>query len=69
MNEVNKMMDNMFRSMSVEDRIQFMETMMPKCLNMMFDEMYEETKERFAKQMIEKLTETLQEQLKHDNTP
>jgi len=33
------MMDNVFKQMKAEDRIAFMENMMPRCLSMMFSEL------------------------------
>jgi len=33
------MMDSVFREMTTQDRVNFMQTMMPRCLSMMFAEL------------------------------
>jgi hypothetical protein len=33
------MMDSVFKEMSVEDRVAFMQNMMPRCMTMMFSEL------------------------------
>lgn len=50
------MMSKMFSGMSVEDRVQFCTTMMPKCLTKVFAGVSPETKEKFKKEMMNKMT-------------
>ncbi len=60
---MNTMMDKMFSSMTVEDRIQFVTTMMPKCLNMVFADISPEAKEKLAREMINKMMSIFKDQL------
>ena len=60
---MNSMMSHVFESMSVEDRIEFMTTMMPRCLNMLFSEMDSESRARLAKGMLDNLAGVLKDQL------
>ena len=52
--------------MSSEDRIQFVSTMMPKCLNMIFSELDSSAKEKLAKEMINKMMSIFGEQLEQE---
>ncbi|MDF1611361.1 hypothetical protein [Stygiobacter electus] len=60
---MDTMMDKMFLSMSAEDRIQFVTTMMPKCLNMIFSELDLTAREKLAREMINKMANIFEEQL------
>ncbi len=46
---MDKMMDRMFSAMSAEDRIQFVTTMMPKCLNTVLGQLTPEAKQELAR--------------------
>jgi hypothetical protein len=61
-------MDKMFSAMTVEDRIQFVTTMMPKCLNMVFAELSPEEKDKLAREMINKMMSIFQEQVSTDHS-
>ena len=60
---MNAMMDNMFSQMTTEDRMEFVSTMMPKCLNMIFSELASDKKEKLAKEMITNMMSIFSEQL------
>lgn len=60
---MDSMMSHVFESMTTEDRIQFITTMMPKCMNMLFSEMDKDAKERLAKGMLDNLAGVLKGQL------
>ncbi len=53
---MSTMMDNMFSKMTTEDRMKFVSTMMPNCLNMIFDELDESSKQKLAREMLDKMT-------------
>ena len=55
------MMSKMFSGMTVEDRIQFCTTMMPKCLTMVFAGVSPEAKEKLKKEMTNKMTSILEQ--------
>ena len=55
------MMSKMFSGMTVEDRIQFCTTMMPKCLTKVFAGVSPETKEKLKKEMTNKMTSMLEQ--------
>lgn len=57
------MMDKMFSAMSAEDRIRFVTTMMPKCLNIIFEEIEPDMKMQLAQEMITKMMSIFKEQL------
>ena len=63
---MNTMMDKMFSAMTVEDRIQFATTMMPKCLNMIFAELSPGEKEKLAREMINNMMSVFKDQLSAD---
>lgn len=52
---MEEMMSNMFSGMSVEERVQFCSTMMPKCLSKVFAGVSPETKEKLKKEMANKM--------------
>lgn len=52
---LEEMMGKMFSGMSVEERVQFCSTMMPKCLNKVFAGTSPETKEKLKKEMANKM--------------
>ncbi|HXV88006.1 MAG TPA: hypothetical protein VD710_02815 [Nitrososphaeraceae archaeon] len=52
---MEEMMGKMFSGMSVEERVQFCSTMMPKCLNKVFAGASPETKEKLKKEMANKM--------------
>jgi hypothetical protein len=52
---MEEMMGKMFSGMSVEERVQFCSTMMPKCLNRVFAGVSAETKEKLKKEMVNKM--------------
>ncbi|RIV20851.1 hypothetical protein D2Q93_11315 [Alicyclobacillaceae bacterium I2511] len=58
---MDSMMSHMFESMSVEDRIEFVTTMMPKCLNILLSEVDGESRIRLAKGMLDNLAGVRQE--------
>lgn len=60
---MNMMMDKMFSEMSGEDRIEFISTMMPKCLNLIFAELDADSKERVAREFMGRMSEKLEDQL------
>jgi len=49
------MMSKMFSGMSIEERVQFCSTMMPKCLNKVFAGVSPEAKEKLKKDMADKM--------------
>jgi hypothetical protein len=49
------MMSKMFSGMSVEQRVQFCSTMMPKCLTKVFAGVSPEEKEKLKKEMANKM--------------
>jgi Mg/Co/Ni transporter MgtE len=51
------MMENMFSKMTTEDRMKFVSTMTPNCLNMIFAELDESSKQKLAKEMLNKMTD------------
>ena len=56
--KMEEMMDKMFSGMSVEERVQFCSTMMPKCLSRVFAGASPETKEKLKKEMANKVMST-----------
>ncbi len=60
---MNMMLDKMFSQMSGEDRIQFISTMMPKCLDMIFAELDADAKERVAREFLGRMSRKLEDQL------
>ncbi len=65
---MDSMMNNMFSQMSSEDRIQFVSTMMPKCLGMIFSELDSVAKEKLAKEMVNNMMAIFKEQLTDDKS-
>ncbi len=63
---MNTMMEKMFSAMTVEDRMQFAATMMPKCLHMIFAELSPEEKEKLAREMIHNMMSIFKDQLSAD---
>ena len=59
---MNAMMEKMFSSMSVEDRKEFVTSMMPNCVKMMFAELNSSSKEKLAREILEKMIAVLKEQ-------
>ncbi len=57
------MMENIFGQMSGEERIKFLETMMPRCMGMMFSELDQEGRKAVASAMLDKMATTLKAQL------
>jgi hypothetical protein len=57
------MMDNIFGQMSAQDRIAFIENMMPRCMSMIFSEIDEESRKEVAMAMLTKLADVLKQQL------
>ena len=57
------MMDNIFGQMTAEDRITFIENMMPRCMGMIFSEIDEESRKEVATAMLTKLADVLKAQL------
>ncbi len=57
------MMDNIFGQMTAEDRIAFIENMMPRCMGMIFSEIDEESRKEVATAMLTKLADVLKAQL------
>ena len=55
---MEEMMGKMFSGMSVEQRVQFCSTMMPKCLSKVFAGVTPETKEKLKKEMANKMMST-----------
>ncbi len=60
---IDTMMDKMFSALSAEDGIQFVTTMMPKRLDMIFDEIGPEARVRLAEEMIAKMMSIFKEQI------
>ena len=60
---MNAMMGKMFSGMSVEDRKEFVATMMPTCLKMMFAELDPGSREKLAREMLDKMVSVFKEQL------
>ena len=52
---MEEMMGKMFSGMSVEERVQFCSTMMPKCLNKVFAGVSPESKKKLKREMANKL--------------
>ena len=63
---MNSMMDNMFSQMTAKDRIEFISTMMPRCLNMIFSELNPEEKTNLAREMAEKMMSIFKENIKSE---
>ena len=57
-------MDGVFKEMSTEDRINFMQNMMPRCMTMMFSELDPEARQALAKAMLQRMQDELKGQLK-----
>ncbi len=57
------MMDNIFGQMTAEDRIKFIENMMPRCMGMIFSEIDEASRKDLARTMLGNLSDVLKEQL------
>lgn len=53
--KMEEMMSKMFSGMSVEERVQFCSTMMPKCLSKVFAGASPEIKEKLKKEMANKM--------------
>ncbi len=60
---MNAMMGKMFSGMSSEDRKEFVTTMMPTCLKLMFAELDSGSREALAREMIDKMMSVFKEQL------
>ena len=60
---MNAMMGKMFSGMSSEDRKQFIATIMPTCLRMMFAELDSSSREKLAREMLDKMIAVFKEQL------
>ena len=58
--DLPRMMDRMLSAMSAEDRVQFVTTMMPKCLNTVLGQLSPEAKEKLAREMMDKMTSAFQ---------
>lgn len=59
---MQKMMDNMFREMTTDDRIAFMQDMMPRCMTMIFSELEPRARSSLASAMLERMADVLREQ-------
>lgn len=64
--DMPEMMDKMFSQMSIDDRIQFVSTMMPKCLGMILSEFDSEAKGKLEKEMTNKMMFVFGEHLKQE---
>ena len=58
------MMDSVFKEMTTEDRVSFMQNMMPRCMSMMFAELDPAARRTLAKAMLERMQDELKCQLK-----
>ncbi|MCL5670155.1 MAG: hypothetical protein M1423_02485 [Acidobacteria bacterium] len=59
---MNAMMEKMFSGVAVEDRKEFVATMMPNCLKMMFAELDSSSRQTLAREMIDKMMAVFKEQ-------
>ena len=55
---MNAMMDRMFSTMTVQDRTEFISTMMPRCLNLVMAGMSAEDRKTLANQLVDELVVT-----------
>ena len=56
------MMDSMFKEMRTEDRVDFMQNMMPRCMSMMFSELDPEARRTLAEAMLQRMMDELKSQ-------
>ncbi|MEA1888547.1 MAG: hypothetical protein U9N50_02025 [Pseudomonadota bacterium] len=57
------MMDSVFKEMATEDRVGFMQNMMPRCMSMMFSELEPEARKDLAGAMLNRMVDELKGQL------
>lgn len=58
------MMDNIFKQMGAQDRLAFMQNMMPRCMAMMFAELAPADRREVAEGMLRRMMDELKGQLK-----
>ena len=58
------MMDNMFKGMGAEDRIWFMQDMMPHCVGALFSGLDPEARKSVAQDILRRMTDDLKDQAK-----
>jgi hypothetical protein len=54
------MMDRMFTRMTIEDRIRFATTMMPKCLGIVMTGMTPKERQKLVREMVDRLVTLFQ---------
>ena len=63
------MMDKMFSAMPPEQRVEFVTTMMPRCLEIVLNSLDQPGRERLARDMIDSFTRLAERYLTTDDTP
>ncbi len=63
------MMDKTFSTMPPEQRVEFANTMMPRCLELVLDSLDQPGRERLARDMIDSFTRLAERYLATDDTP
>ena len=58
------MMDNMFKEMGTEDRIRFMQDMMPRCVGALFSGLDPEARRSVAQNILQRMTDDLKDQVR-----
>ena len=64
-----QMMDKMFSAMPPEQRVEFVTTMMPRCLTMVLDSLDQPGRERLARDMIDSFARLAENYLASDDAP
>jgi Mg/Co/Ni transporter MgtE len=59
---MDTMMGNVFKQMTKEERITFMEDMMPRCMSIMFDKLDAEARKELATTMLQRMADELKSQ-------
>lgn len=63
------MMDKMLSAMPPEQRVEFVNTMMPRCLGIVLDSLDQPGRERLARNVIDSFTRLAERYLATDDTP
>lgn len=59
---MESMVDSVFKEMTPEDRINFMQNMMPRCMSMMFSELEPDARRDLAGAMLNRMADELKSQ-------
>ncbi|MEX6430977.1 hypothetical protein, partial [Ferrimicrobium acidiphilum] len=63
------MMDKMFSAVAPEQRVEFVNTMMPRCLEIVLDSLDQPGRERLARDMIDSFSRLAERYVSVDDTP